>query len=243
MKIIIHFLNSIKKLLNFLKEHSFPNYKIIYPAKSYLSIYRLYEQEEEKKCYEHFKKYFKSSLFLKGWKIREYAIQKAIDNDFDKKNFYIEFGVYVGTTINFFSEKLNSKIYGFDSFLGLKEDWKGHNIEKGRFNLQGKVPKLNKYVDLQIGLVQQTLPSFLNEKKPIINFVHMDMDTYETSKFVLLNIKPYLKKNSVILFDELYNFPGWDVGEYRALTEVFDESEYTFLAFRQDGTQAVIEIN
>jgi hypothetical protein len=45
------------------------------------------------------------------------------------------------------------------------------------------------------------------------------------------------------LFDELYNFPGWDVGEYRALTEVFDESEYTFLAFRQDGTQAVIEIN
>ena len=38
-------------------------------------------------------------------------------------------------------------------------------------------------------------------------------------------------KKSIILFDELYNIPGWDVGEYKALTEVFSENEYKFIAF------------
>lgn len=68
------------------------------------------------------------------------------------------------------------------------------------------------------------------------------MDTYETTKFVLNKIKPYLIKNCIILFDELYNFPGWDVGEYKALTETFNESEYKFIAFSSDGLQAVIKI-
>ena len=48
----------------------------------------------------------------------------------------------------------------------------------------------------------------------------MDVDTYETTKFVLETIKPHLINGAIILFDELYNFEGWDVGEYKALTEV-----------------------
>ena len=28
-----------------------------------------------------------------------------------------------------------------------------------------------------------------------------------------------------------YNFPGWDVGEYKALKEEFDETEYSFKVF------------
>ena len=47
----------------------------------------------------------------------------------------------------------------------------------------------------------------------------MDLDTYESSKFVLEKIKPYLEKNCTLIFDELYNYPGWDVGEYKALKE------------------------
>ena len=91
-------------------------------------------------------------------------------------------------------------------------------------------------------MVQDTLPQFLKEHKPSINFVHIDLDTYESSKFVLTEIKPYLSKNSIILFDELYNFVGWEVGEYKALTEAFNENEYKFLAFSRDITQATIKI-
>ena len=42
----------------------------------------------------------------------------------------------------------------------------------------------------------------------------MDVDTYETSSFIL-KIKPYLIKGAIIIFDELYNFPAWDVGNIR----------------------------
>lgn len=49
-------------------------------------------------------------------------------------------------------------------------------------------------------------------------------------------------KGALILFDELYNFEGWDVGEYKALTEVFNESEYKFEAFAYNGQQALIKI-
>ena len=70
----------------------------------------------------------------------------------------------------------------------------------------------------------------------------MDVDTYESSKFILEKIKPNLIKGAIILFDELYNFDGWDVGEYKALTEVFEEKEYKFISFSTDTAQAAIKI-
>ena len=93
-----------------------------------------------------------------------------------------------------------------------------------------------------VGWIQDTLENFLKEMNNKINFVHIDVDTYETSKFVLEKIKPYLLKDSIILFDELYNFSGWDVGEYKSLIEIFNDNEYKFLSFAKDGRQAVIQI-
>ena len=86
------------------------------------------------------------------------------------------------------------------------------------------------------------MPIFLKEKNPKINFIHIDVDTYETSKFILDSIKPYLVKGAIILFDELYNFEGWDIGEYKALKETFEESDYKFISFVTDGQQAAIKI-
>ena len=70
----------------------------------------------------------------------------------------------------------------------------------------------------------------------------MDVDTYESSKFILESIKSNLTKGSIILFDELYNFEGWDAGEYKALREVFNDDEYKFLAFSKDSAQVVVKI-
>ena len=108
--------------------------------------------------------------------------------------------------------------------------------------LKKKIPDLPDNVIPVKGWIQDTLPPFLIEKDPKINFVHIDVDTYETTKFILDLIKPRLVKGALILFDELYNFEGWDVGEYKALTEVFKESEYKFEAFAHDGQQALIKI-
>ena len=201
----------------------------------------MFEEEQIKKCYETFKPHFKKSIFLDYKNYHKFIIERAKENDEFNKKFYLEFGVYVGTTINFFSNYVN-EIYGFDSFEGLREDWIGNkNHPKGQFNLSEKLPKLNKNVIPVVGWVQDTLCPFLDKHKPEINFVHLDMDTYESTKFVLTKIKPYLTKNCTIAFDELYNYPGWEMGEYRALKETFNDSEYKYVCFSKDGARAMIQ--
>ena len=103
--------------------------------------------------------------------------------------------------------------------------------------------KNNKDLLLEIGLIKDTLPNFLkkNSSKKIA-FCHIDVDTYETTKFILLAIKPFLLTGSIILFDEIHNFAGWEQGEYKALIEVFSPSEYSFIYFSQNNYQASISI-
>jgi hypothetical protein len=230
-------LSMIRFILNKFKEYAYPTFRTPDNA------YDLYSKDELINCYNHFKNIFKKCVFLETKKIREYAIKKSLENDPRLEKYYIEFGVYSGSSINYFSNFIMPKnIYGFDSFEGLKEDWLGTNVAKGTFNLNKKIPKLNKNVIPIVGWIQDTLESFLKEMTNKINFVHIDVDTYETSKFVLEKIKPYLFKGSIILFDELYNFTGWDVGEYKSLIETFNDNEYKFLSFAKDGRQAVIQI-
>ena len=81
----------------------------------------------------------------------------------------------------------------------------------------------------------------MNKNSQKIAFVHIDTDIYETAKYILENIKPRLVKNSIILFDELYNFYGWREGEFKALHEVFSDNEYNYIAFT-NSQQVSIQI-
>ncbi len=206
------------------------------------TIYEKYCNETLSECYENFKKEFEKSIFLNNEEIRKYAIKNVLSltPEPDKK-YFIEFGVYKGNSINFFSKYVN-KIYGFDSFEGLREDWAGnHKFQKSFFDLGGNIPKLESNVIPIKGWVQDTLDDFLTKEKPDILFLHMDLDTYESSKYVLERVKPYLSGKCYILFDNIYNHTGWKNGEYKALTEVFDNNEYKYLAFSINSTQALIE--
>jgi hypothetical protein len=234
-KIIIKILQIIRRFLTALKKHCLPKPTI------HDLPYERYTKEQREKSFDYFKTYFLTSIFLDTHNIYEYIIEKAKENDKEEQKLYLEFGVYKGHSINLFSKSLK-KIYGFDSFEGLREDWIGYLHPKGTFNLNKKVPKLNRNVSINIGWVQDTLIPFLDKNKEEINFVHMDMDTYESTKYVLKNIKSRLAKKCIILFDELYNFPGFEVNEYKALKEIFNENEYKYILFSKDGTQAAIQI-
>ena len=72
--------------------------------------------------------------------------------------FYLEFGVWKGRSANFWS-KYVKKLYVFDSFEGLREDWTGVT-GKGSFNLNGKIHKLNKNVTPIKGWDEDTLSDF-----------------------------------------------------------------------------------
>ena len=229
----------IQKILTILRNNCLPH--PLPPHSPTLSPYEMYAKEEITKCYETFKPYFQKSIFLHRKDYHRFIVKRAKENDEFNKKFYLEFGVYIGTSINFFSKYVNT-IYGFDSFEGLREDWVGTKAPKGTFNLNKKLPKLNKNIIPVVGWIQDTLAPFLEKHKPEINFVHIDVDTYESTKFVLTKIKPYLVKNCLIAFDELYNIPGWEVGEYKALKETFSDNEYRYLCFCIDGPQATIQV-
>ncbi len=162
---------------------------------------------------------------------------------------FLEFGVNKGYSARHFTEILSEyqiKLIGFDSFNGLVDSGFGSYYTKGSASMEGEIVKNvknNKDLFLEVGLIQDTLPNFLkkNSSKKII-FCHIDVDTYETTKFILSAIKPFLLKGSIILFDEIHNFAGWEQGEYKALIETFSASEYSFIYFSQNNYQASISI-
>ena len=108
--------------------------------------------------------------------------------------------------------------------------------------MNGKLPKLNDNVIPIVGYVEDTLENFLKEYNPKINFVHFDMDIYSATKYTLEKIKPYLNKNCVIIFDQLYNYINWKQGEYKALIEILSKYEFEYKAFNICGTEVVIQI-
>tara|TARA_B100001175_G_scaffold309845_1_gene312086 strand:- start:607 stop:1332 length:726 start_codon:yes stop_codon:yes gene_type:complete len=183
----------------------------------------------------------KSLIFNITNDLRKYSIQKALENDKNKEYFYLELGVHKGESANFFS-KFVKKLYAFDSFEGLIEDMGGSDAHKGYFNLNKKVPRLNSNVEIISGWVEDTLDDFLKKHNPKINFVHMDIDTYTSTKYALEKLKPHLVKSAIIVFDELYNNVGWRHREYKALREVFTDDEYEYRAFSLQDTQAVIQL-
>ena len=195
--------------------------------------------------FKNFKENFKkSSLIYSRQEIREYTIRTSLLNDKNKEFYYLEFGVFKGGSANFFS-KYVKKYYAFDNFQGYREDRANSAAvlsSRDDFNLQGNIPKLNSNVEPVIGWVEDTLEDFLNKHNPKINFVHLDINLYKPTKFVLEKIKPYLVKNSIIIFDQLYNYIGWEHGEYKSLIEVFKENEYEYKAFQINSRKSVIQI-
>mgnify|MGYP001404940092 CR=1 FL=1 len=195
-----------------------------------------------RESFEYFEKIFQNCLlFETTLDIREYAIKTAVAKDPDQKLYYLEFGVFKGTSINYFSNFVN-KIYGFDNFTGLTTNWSGHHLEKGTFNLNGKEPKVNSNVKLIKGDVENTLEIFLKQNSPQINFIHFDMDIYKPTKFVLEKIKPYLSKGAILIFDEYYNYIGWKNHEFKAFQEVFKQDEFNYESFNINSAQVMIRI-
>ncbi len=204
--------------------------------------YFRFRKEELDKSYQTFKKHFYRCVFLESNNLRRHCIKTACINE-KPEDFFLEFGVYKGTSINFFSKHIKmNKIYGFDSFEGLNHNWSGHSEEVGHKDLKGRIPNVEHNVILIKGWIENTLNQFIKDHKNLsVKFIHIDTDTYESTKIILKQLKPFLQNDCVILFDDFYNFAGWSVGEYKALIENFDENEYEYFAFGLTGKQAAIK--
>ena len=139
----------------------------------------------------------------------------------------LEFGVFRGVSINYLAKRApNCKVIGFDSFEGLKENWYGTKREAGYFNTSGKLPSVLENVELVGGWFSDTLPLWNKENSDLIQdirVIHIDCDTYESTKYLLEVMIPICRDETVFIFDEYLGYPGWEQGEHKAAIEIATE--------------------
>lgn len=152
----------------------------------------------------------------------------------------LEFGVASGTTLETIARARGGQhVYGFDSFDGLPEDWRAGFV-RGTFRTDEppEVPG----AQLVIGLFADTLPGFLAEHPGPVAFLHLDADLRSSTTTVLEHVGPRLRPGSVLLFDEYFNYPGWEEHEHRAWTEYVARTNVAFRyeAYTIDNEQVVV---
>lgn len=165
---------------------------------------------------------------------------------------WIELGSWQGRTINFLAALNPHKtIYGFDSFLGLPEDWDKGNmiIPKTALALpEGASPPLVlSNVTLFKGWFKETLPLFAREvlKDTSVAFVHVDCDIYSSAFEGLDILGPFMKEGTVLVFDELYNYPNYELHEWKALQEFLEKYSFQaeFIAFNPLHEQVALRLH
>ena len=154
----------------------------------------------------------------------------------------VEFGVFRGHSICFFASLTSEIIYGFDSFEGLGEDWKGWAAAKGTFDMGGVPPSVPANVTLIKGWFNETLPLFLREHREPFSFVHIDADTYEAALAILAAATDRFRPGTVVVFDEYFGYRGWRAGESKAWREFVAARgvSYRYLAFHDQAVALVL---
>jgi hypothetical protein len=209
----------------------------------YQSLRALAYNHAVQDTFSEFREEIEKSMIFEKFEIRSFCCEQIRRVDpMQVDHLLLEFGVFRGKSIKFFAKQCpDHHFVGFDSFEGLYEDWTGTSSPQRAFDQKGIAPAVRKNVTLITGIIDQTLPSFLEgHSGRDIFFIHVDTDTYEVAHVILSCVKSRLIEGSIILFDELHSYPGWRQGEYRALTEVLPRKSYEFLAFSQK--RAVIRI-
>jgi predicted O-methyltransferase YrrM len=156
----------------------------------------------------------------------------------------LEFGVFKGTTINYLASAWpNKQFFGFDSFVGLPEHWKGARYSAVNFDRKGRKPVVAPNVTLVEGWFDQTLPAFLAREQGPIGFVHVDCDIYASSKTVLDLVAAKLAPGAIIVFDEFFNYKGYELHEFKAFFEFVQQHEvaYSFIAY--SGQQVSVRVD
>jgi hypothetical protein len=158
---------------------------------------------------------------------------------------WLEYGVFRGETLRHIASQApaGTLVHGFDVFAGLPEDWR-HGFPAGTFATpQADLAALPANTRLVPGLFADSLPPFLTQHAEPVAFLHMDCDLYSSCVDVLSLLAERFVAGTVIVFDELMGYPGWEQGEYLAFQEFIARQRrgYRFLAYNRSGEQAALQ--
>jgi len=156
----------------------------------------------------------------------------------------LEFGVWQGNTCNSIARTFpNYKVFGFDSFEGLPEKWR-EGYETGAFSIDGELPWVEKNVSLYKGWFNQTIPQFKSEHDDIntIDFLHVDCDLYSSTQTIFDELFHLISPQTVVVFDELINYPGFEDHEMLALYEALEKHNKAYSIISHCGERVALYI-
>lgn len=138
--------------------------------------------------------------------------------------YVVECGVGMGVSMTWLATWAaeNQRVFGFDTFKGLPEEWtvsdsRSHPVgsfKYGKPHIAG--------VEFRPGLFEDTLPTWKQDHPGRIAFLHVDSDLYSSCVTALTELNDQIHPGTVIVFDEMYetgNYPYWEQGEYKAFNE------------------------
>jgi hypothetical protein len=156
----------------------------------------------------------------------------------------LEFGVATGATLRIIADAVaaDRTVAGFDVFTGLPEGWRT-GFPVGEF-AQEEIPVVAG-AEILVGLFEDELPGFLARNDEQIAFLHVDCDLYSSTKTVFDLAGDRLAPDAVLVFDEFFNYPGWQQHEFRAWTEFVESSgrSFEYLAFTGNNEQVVVRLH
>ena len=168
-------------------------------------------------------------IFRDRWGVFDTVIAKVRD----QRVLYLEFGVFRGRTIRYWSGKLRhpeTKLHGFDSFEGLPAAWGPHTA--GTFSVSGQIPAIDDpRVKFFKGWFEDTLRDYQVPDHDVLVMI-MDADLYSSTAFVFGRLRPYIRPGTFIYFDEMNHVED----EPRAFDELIRDSGLQFRPLCADRT-------
>ncbi|MBN2388704.1 MAG: class I SAM-dependent methyltransferase [Anaerolineales bacterium] len=175
--------------------------------------------------------------FAQRFPQREQVFAVAAERIKEKRVLYLEFGVYTGSSMRWWSAALQhpeAQLHGFDSFEGLPEayDDAGGKYTKGWFSTRGQVPQIDDpRITFHKGWFEQTLPEFELPAHEIL-LINLDADLYSSTSYVLEQLRPHIRAGVYVYFDDMSR-PDH---EPRALEEFLVRSGLTLRPLAADVT-------
>ena len=157
-----------------------------------------------------------------------------IEDVADSEVLYLEFGVFQGESMRYWSSHLRNpkaKLHGFDSFEGLPETW-NLNLKKGHFSTNGAIPDIrDPRVKFFKGWFNETLATYIPPPHERL-VIDMDADLYSSTIYVLRKLQQIIVPGTYLYFDEFAD----RLNELRAFAEFVDSTGMRFELLAANST-------
>jgi Macrocin-O-methyltransferase (TylF) len=158
------------------------------------------------------------------WRTREQLFDVIAQNIADKPVLYLEFGVFRGESMSYWSRLLrnpNSHLHGFDSFEGLPGAFT-LLFPKGHLTTEGQMPHISDpRVKFFKGWFQDILPRYAAPPHEVL-IINIDSDLYSSAAYVLNFLSSLMMPGTYLYFDEFAD----EDHELRAFEEFTEKSKH-----------------